>query len=317
MERRPIAIEHVSPSVDDGRYPVKREGGDRLVVWADVFEDGHEVPAAVKDRAHGETHWRASPMAPVGNDRWEGVFTLDANTRYAYTVEAWTDMSGSWGQEMRRRPPGGQGEFASELAEGRELVERARRRAAGLPDAGGPGGPALPALGPLQRVRAGRGRGRSRDREAPQLGEVRDPRARLGRAGEDQGLHRPAQPDPAENPALQIYRDLRVHRADSPHVLFFSTMTLARDNVALAAVNLDPFEAHQAVLRLPLEAIGIAPEGTYELCELLSGARRLCRGATHTVWLDPAVTPAHAYRVGRRRRRGHDFDSFTSEGRRQ
>jgi hypothetical protein len=100
-------------------------------------------------------------------------------------------------------------------------------------------------------------------------------------------------------------------------VLSFSTMTLARDNVARAAVNVDPFEARQAVLRLPLEGIGIAPDETYELCELLSGARRLCRGATYMVWLDPTVTPAHAYRVGRWRRREHDFDSFTQEGRRQ
>jgi len=36
-ERRPIVITHVGPALEDGRYPVKREVGDRLVVTADIF----------------------------------------------------------------------------------------------------------------------------------------------------------------------------------------------------------------------------------------------------------------------------------------
>jgi starch synthase (maltosyl-transferring) len=45
--RRPILIEHVRPAVDGGRFPVKREVGDRLEVSADILKEGHERLAAV------------------------------------------------------------------------------------------------------------------------------------------------------------------------------------------------------------------------------------------------------------------------------
>src|SRR6185312_569674 len=41
-----IAIECVSPSLDDGRWAVKRILGDSLEVTADIFKDGHDVVAA-------------------------------------------------------------------------------------------------------------------------------------------------------------------------------------------------------------------------------------------------------------------------------
>ena len=78
----------------------------------------------------------------------------------------------------------------------------------------------------------------------------------------------------------------------------------------LVAVNLDPFATHESTLELPLDAIGIAADETYELHELLADERRLIRGARHTVSLDPRVATAHVCRVGRWRRRERDFDSF-------
>jgi starch synthase (maltosyl-transferring) len=114
-----------------------------------------------------------------------------------------------------------------------------------------------------------------------------------------------------ENPALRAMRGLHFYPADSPHVLFYGKMTPARDNVILAAVNLDPFAPHDATLQIPLAEIGIGPTETYELHELLSDERRLVRGAPHAVRLDPHVAPAHVYRVGRWRRREHDFDYYT------
>ena len=54
---------------------------------------------------------------------------LLVNTRYRYTIEAWTDVFGSWVDEMRRRTAAGQSDLASEIAEGAELIRRARERA--------------------------------------------------------------------------------------------------------------------------------------------------------------------------------------------
>ena len=51
--RRPIRIEHVRPAVDGGRFPVKREVGDRLEVSADILKEGHERLTAVIPAAAG------------------------------------------------------------------------------------------------------------------------------------------------------------------------------------------------------------------------------------------------------------------------
>jgi starch synthase (maltosyl-transferring) len=113
-----------------------------------------------------------------------------------------------------------------------------------------------------------------------------------------------------DNPALHAMAGLRFYPADSPHVLFYGKATPARDNLILVAVNLDPFAAHEATLQMPLVDLGIGPDETYELHELLGGDRRLVRGDTHRVSLDPQSAPALIYRVGRWRRREHDFDYY-------
>ena len=88
---RPILIERVQPAVDDGRYPCKREVGDRLEVSADIFKEGHDLlDAVILYRARDESHWLQAPMRPTGNDRWAAETPLERNTRYAFTIEAWT-----------------------------------------------------------------------------------------------------------------------------------------------------------------------------------------------------------------------------------
>ncbi|HET7874452.1 MAG TPA: alpha-1,4-glucan--maltose-1-phosphate maltosyltransferase [Methylomirabilota bacterium] len=657
-ERRcPIVIEHVQPAVDEGRFPCKRELGERLEVSADIFKEGHEVlDAVILYRAQDEPGWTEAPMRLVGNDRWGGQFPLERNTRYLYTIEAWTDVFGSWVEEMERRLAGGQTDLTSELLEGKELVHQTAVRAgreagpaldrvlerfdAGgspqarldllldpslrrlmsriqerkartrydrelavvvdrvrarwgawyelfprsqgrvpgrsgtfddciqrLPDIqrmgfdvlyltpihpvgrthrkgpnnslvaspsdpgspwaiGGPEGghtavhPELGTLDDFRRfLKAAQGLGMelaldfaiqcSPDhpwvREHPEwfyrrpdgtikyaenppkkyqdivpvnfsceaweslwdellrvvlfwveqgvrifrvdnphtkpldfwrwlIHEVQDrhpdviflseaftrPKVMkaLAKAGFTQsytyftwrnfkeeliqyfeeltqsemadyfrgnlfcntpdilpeilqrggppafkmratlaatlsslwGIHSgfelcEATPVPGteeyldsekyeirvrdwdhpgnikdylarlnrirrENPALQAYRNLRFYPADSPHVLFYGKMTEARDNVILVAVNLDPFAAHETTLHLPLEELGIGTGETYELHELLSDGRRLCREPRQTVMLDPQDAPARIYRVGRWRRREHDFQYF-------
>ena len=655
--RRPILIEHVRPAVDGGRFPVKREVGDRLEISADILKEGHDLLAAViRYRAAGDADWREAPLEAAENDAWSGGFPLTANTRYSYTIEAWTDAFGSWVQEMKRRTAAGQSDLASEIAEGAEQVRRARERAHGgdavvlesaldrlasedseaarldvlldaglgramwraqerrdltrldtemtvvadrvrarfaawyelfprsqgqtagrhgtfkdvierLPDVARMGFDVvyLPPIHPIGRtarkgpdntLSAGSGDPGSpwaiggldggHTSVHPDLGTLDDFR-KLIAAAEDQGMEialdfaiqcspdhpwvrehpewfykrpdgtikyaenppkkyqdiypinfscaaweslwdellgvvlfwvgegvrtfrvdnphtkpldfwewlirevqerhpdvvflseaftRPkvmralakigftqsytyftwrnfkeelteyfeeltrsemaeyfrgnlftntpdilpeilqrggppafrmraalaatlgslwgiysgfelceAEPVPGteeyrhsekyevrvrdwdspgnlkdeiarlnlirrENPALQVTRNLRFYQATSPHVLFYGKMTPARDNVILVAVNLDPFAAHEARLTIPMEEIGIAPDETYELHELLTDRRRLVRGPVHTVTLDPGTAPAHIYRVGRWRKREQDFQYF-------
>jgi len=126
----PILIEHVEPAVDGGRYPCKRVVGDCLEVSGDIFKEGSDLLAAViLYRARDESRWHEAPMRPTDNDRWTGQFPLERNTRYAYTIEAWTDAFGSWVTEMQRRLAAGQPDLTSELLEGRELLRLAAAHA--------------------------------------------------------------------------------------------------------------------------------------------------------------------------------------------
>ena len=124
-----IVIENVQPEIDSGRWPVKREVGDRVEVSADIFKEGHDVLTAVlRYRTLKETGWHEAPLTPVNNDRWAGHFTLHENTRYVYTVGAFSNTFESWRQEITKKSEAGE-RIDSELLEGRALVEHAASRA--------------------------------------------------------------------------------------------------------------------------------------------------------------------------------------------
>lgn len=97
-------IERVLPSVDGGRFPVKRIVGDRVDVTADCFADGHDVVAcALLWRRAGAAKWESTPMTALGNDRWQSAFVVDALGAWEYTVCAWVDPMLSWQHDFARR----------------------------------------------------------------------------------------------------------------------------------------------------------------------------------------------------------------------
>ncbi len=123
-----IVIEDVYPELDCGRYPVKREVGDRLEVWADIFKEGHDVISAiVKHREEGNEAWSETPMRFFGNDRWTAAFDLTKNTRYEYAIEAWADSFETWRREAGKKVEAGQ-DVTLELVEGRSIVAAAYER---------------------------------------------------------------------------------------------------------------------------------------------------------------------------------------------
>ena len=77
--RRRVVIEGVRPEIDCGRFAIKRTIGERVVVEADIFTDGHDqAAAALLSRRDGDRVPAESPMQPLGNDRWRGSFRVDA-----------------------------------------------------------------------------------------------------------------------------------------------------------------------------------------------------------------------------------------------
>jgi starch synthase (maltosyl-transferring) len=125
-----VVIEEVAPAVDGGRFAAKRVIGDRVVVEADCFTDGHDAVAArVLWRREDERDWREAPMTFLGNDRWRGSFTVDALGRYRYTVTAWVDQFLSWLHDLERRIDPDDIKVAALV--GADLIEGAAQRASG------------------------------------------------------------------------------------------------------------------------------------------------------------------------------------------
>jgi starch synthase (maltosyl-transferring) len=100
-----------------------------------------------------------------------------------------------------------------------------------------------------------------------------------------------------ENPALHELDNLRFYPSDDDDILFYGKMTSDRSNLVFVAVNLDPFEAHEAEISLPLHELGIPDQETFEVVELLSGGKHLWRGPRQRVRLDPTHAPANIFRV--------------------
>src|SRR2546425_4254593 len=129
--RRRVVVERVDPEVDCGRYPIKRVVGERVVVEADVFADGHdELTCVVLHRPQCEPRWCQAPMRLVVNDRWRGEFQVDRLGCHLYTVQAWVDHFHTWSRDLLRRLEAGQ-DVRVELDLGAGPVPAAAGRAKG------------------------------------------------------------------------------------------------------------------------------------------------------------------------------------------
>jgi len=131
---RRIVIQYAAPAVDGGRYPAKRCVGDRIEVAADIFRDGHElIRAVVSYRGPGDVDWSEAGLrridAHLGGVRWAAQFAVDRPGRWQYTVQAWTDVFGTWRDELQRKVNAGAEDLSGELSEGLLLLEAAAGRA--------------------------------------------------------------------------------------------------------------------------------------------------------------------------------------------
>jgi starch synthase (maltosyl-transferring) len=113
-----------------------------------------------------------------------------------------------------------------------------------------------------------------------------------------------------ENHALQRDRHLHFHGCDNDRIILYSKRTDDRSNVVLVAVNLDPHHVHTGWSDLELTELGVEPGETFQVHELLTGARYLWSGARNFLELDSGEVPAQIFRLRHRLRTERDFDYF-------
>src|SRR5438874_1857681 len=80
---------------------------------ADVFRDGHDkLRAVVRYRGPGSRTWREAEMLPIDAHidgvRWQGDFPVDEMGHWEYSIQAWTDVFGTWRDELQRKVNAGQ-----------------------------------------------------------------------------------------------------------------------------------------------------------------------------------------------------------------
>jgi starch synthase (maltosyl-transferring) len=102
--RRRVVLENLKPEIDGGRFPIKRVIGERVVVTADIFTDGHDsISARLLYQGPGEKKWREAPMALIENDLWKGEFVVEEAGVHHYTVEGWVNHFKTWQRDLKKR----------------------------------------------------------------------------------------------------------------------------------------------------------------------------------------------------------------------
>ena len=120
-----LAIEAITPQVDDGRFPVRRVVGQSVTVEADIIADGHDKLAAeIIFRTADEAQFRSLPMTLISNDRWTARFPLERLGRYIFAVVAWKDEYATFVDEVTKKHAAGV-PTSLELQEGAAIMRHA------------------------------------------------------------------------------------------------------------------------------------------------------------------------------------------------
>ena len=102
-----------------------------------------------------------------------------------------------------------------------------------------------------------------------------------------------------DNPALHSHLGVTFRPAYNDNILLFTKQTATRDNVLLIAINLDPYNAQEADIELPLWEFGLHDGASITAEDLMNGARFAWSGKYQRIRLDPyGGLPFSIWRLG-------------------
>ena len=99
------------------------------------------------------------------------------------------------------------------------------------------------------------------------------------------------------NPALHSNASLRFHPTDNPQLICYSKTSPDKKNSVLVVVNLDPNYGQTGWTDIDLTALGLAPNQTFLVDDLLNGAQYNWHDRRNYVALRPGTLPAHIFRL--------------------
>jgi starch synthase (maltosyl-transferring) len=100
-----------------------------------------------------------------------------------------------------------------------------------------------------------------------------------------------------ESMALQSNHTVQFHPVDNPQLIAYSKTSEDRGDKILVIVNLDSFNRQLGWIDVVLKEFRLAAGESYEMHDLLTDKKYVWQGSRNYVELNPAVLPAHVFRV--------------------
>lgn len=99
------------------------------------------------------------------------------------------------------------------------------------------------------------------------------------------------------NPALQSTWNIEFAETTSDQIICYVKVDPVTNNKLVIAVNMDFWNTHSAMVRIPESLIGLRPGSSYKVHDLLSGDEYQWQGEWQYVELNPYLMPAHIFRI--------------------
>ena len=96
---------------------------------------------------------------------------------------------------------------------------------------------------------------------------------------------------------MQQNYGLKFHPMDNPQLIAYSKMSEDRGDKILVVVNLDPHNRQMGWVNVALKEFRLADGESYQVHDLLTDGNYVWQGSRNYVELNPAVLPAHIFRV--------------------
>jgi starch synthase (maltosyl-transferring) len=99
------------------------------------------------------------------------------------------------------------------------------------------------------------------------------------------------------SPALQRNEGLAFHPVDNDQLIAYSKVSGDGRDIILAVVNLNPWVTQAGWVNVKLDELHLGSEESYQVHDLLTDAHYVWHGSRNFVQLNPAIMPAHIFRV--------------------
>lgn len=100
-----------------------------------------------------------------------------------------------------------------------------------------------------------------------------------------------------EEEALQENGNVLFQDTNNPNILFYARNSNKTGKTIMIVVNINPYETHEATVKVPTEMIGICNDEPYRVRDLLTGDIFTWQGVYNYVRLIPDERPAHVLEV--------------------